>query len=164
MHAGRCWKGSNGSTKYPDRIIPPGRDRYQEPSPHSARQTLSRHLACRLDANQGIAAVHFPFFPFSLFPFFLLPSLHRKPATPHQCLSRGVTNSPPSWYCLRREVKLLRNPHHTRDLTKLPPQFGPGVSTIIAAIQISVAAAGENDIGVGRLHLHHPHGRVGLHR
>ncbi len=60
--------------------------------------------------------------------------------------------------------RLTRYPHHAGDLTELSPEFRPAISPIIAPVQIPVPAAGKDHLRVERLHVHHPHGRIGWDR
>ena len=62
------------------------------------------------------------------------------------------------------DTSLAREPEHAGDFTKFPPELPPGVAPIVAAVEIPVAAAGKDHLGGSRLHVHDPHGRVGLCR
>jgi len=42
---------------------------------------------------------------------------------------------------------LLRNPEDRRHLAELPPQLAPGVTAIVAAIQVAVTAGREDQVG-----------------
>src|SRR3984893_12832098 len=57
----------------------------------------------------------------------------------------------------------LRHPEDRRHLAELPPELAPGVAAVVAAIEIAIAAGGQDRIGSGGGHAHGPHCRVGLH-
>lgn len=62
---------------------------------------------------------------------------------------------------LRERPFSVGNPAYRRDLAKLSLQLFPRLASVIAAVQIAEAAAGENHVTVGRVRAKSPHTGVG---
>ena len=59
--------------------------------------------------------------------------------------------------------QLRRERQHAVDLAQFAPELAPGITTIIATVQIPIAATSYHSLGVVRLCMHRPHGGVGLY-
>src|SRR5262249_2878955 len=60
-------------------------------------------------------------------------------------------------YHLRRERQ------HAIDLAQFAPELAPGITPVITAVQIPIAAPSHHGLRVVRLRMHRPHGGVGLY-
>src|SRR5215510_13115259 len=69
----------------------------------------------------------------------------------------------PTCSLLSALYQLRRERQHAVDLAQFAPEFPPGITTVITAVQISIATPSHHGLRVVRLRMHRPHGGVGLH-
>src|SRR5215510_2300792 len=59
--------------------------------------------------------------------------------------------------------QLRRERQHAVDLAQFAPEFPPGITTVITAVQIPIATPSYHSLRVVRLRMHRPHGGIGLY-